>query len=229
MASSSEDDVPLVQRPGAILLGKKRPLVLVDSSDGGSPLPSWLGNNKSPGQKIGPIDLSSDSDIKEIISPLKLLSPLKAKPPAPSGQAEEATSTQPAPQQAAAPHEVNPPQPQQQQQRQDWSKEASPAARRAAAGPSQPPATTPPTVTAPPKPRAGPAARGGLASSSHSLPVVLPDKLSQLKFLVELESTEELHGATDLSGDSGAIGRMRVQGVPGGQHLQIDLKGESSR
>lgn len=49
--------------------------------------------------------------------------------------------------------------------------------------------------------------------------------MSQAKILLELESKDEVHGATDLSGDSGAIGRVLVVGGPGSEQLQIDLKG----
>lgn len=59
-------------------------------------------------------------------------------------------------------------------------------------------------------------------SSTSSLPLIFPEKLSQVKILLELEHNDEAFGATDLSGDSGAIGRFIVDG---NKNVQIDLKG----
>lgn len=56
--------------------------------------------------------------------------------------------------------------------------------------------------------------------------VVLPDKLPQIKMLVELESNaDDEHGVTDLSGDSGAIGRLMMAGTKEEPQMQVDLKG----
>jgi hypothetical protein len=205
MASSSDDDVPLVQRTGAFLLGKPK-AVIADSTDGDSPLPSWLENHKSP-LKGGPIELSSDSDsgLREVASPAKLMTPSKRRPEA-AAAADPDDDSQPGPSQPARPAAQRPA---------TTTAAAAPAAAAAAAGPSSQPKA--------PARRPAPGGLPGLApSASHSLPLVLPDKLSQAKVLVELESTDEVHGATDLSGDSGAIGRL----LAGAGGVQVDLKGE---
>ena len=231
--SSSDDDVPIAQRNQAFLFGKTKPIVL--SSDGDSPLPSWLENNNSPAKDAdaGLIDSDSESDANEVISPIKLLAPSVK-------QQQQRNPTPPADDNNDGPSSSSPkkktikkPTPLQRK-----AVVKSPAAAAAAAarggddgaGPSQPP-TQPPTqpslatapkstLTKPPK-----SFLGGLPVASETLPVIIPDKLTQLKILIELESTEEIHGATDLSGDSGAIGRVVVKGKSGAQQLQLDLKG----
>lgn len=77
---------------------------------------------------------------------------------------------------------------------------------------------------APPSIKKRPAGALGLESVPGRLPLVLPDRLAAGKILVELEPSDT--GATDLSGDSGAIGRVLVSRRPGApQQLQVDLKG----
>lgn len=214
--SSSDDDVPLGQRNQAFLLGKTRPVVL-DSSDDDSPLPSWLKNHKSPVEPGGALDTDSDSGIREIISPVKLLTPTKQKSEQ-EQQREPPAGEIPAPKPASGP------------------KKKPSSAKKAGAGAavdksgqgtsSQQPDASQRTGPEPAQPSGRPALPGvGIPAPSSCLPVVLPDKLSQVKLLMELESTDEVHGATDLSGDSGAIGRVMLTGAPGAQQVQVDLKG----
>ncbi|GIL44606.1 hypothetical protein Vafri_2130 [Volvox africanus] len=87
------------------------------------------------------------------------------------------------------------------------------------------------------------AATIGGAVEAGKLPIMLPEKLNRNKVLLELPaapaSGEHYHGAADLSGDSGAVGRIVVVGAgasgkgataAGGSdgaalQLQVDLKG----
>lgn len=230
---SSDEDIPLVQRNRSFMLGKSKPVML--SSDDDSPLPSWLENHK-PAAKEGTtamIESDSDSDIKEVISPVKLLSQSPAKP-RPSGQSQD-IEPKPAPQaarvaQPAAHKPTSQPKPK--------LKKTSPPKKPTAASAEQPSGAGPasrhdddgagPSQAAPPATGSGSGPRSvpsGLPVSTSTLPVVFPDKISQAKVLLELESNGEVHGATDLSGDSGAIGRVLVSGQPGAQQVQIDLKG----
>jgi len=210
---SENDDIPLRKRNQAFLLGKTKPVVL-DSSDDGSPLPSWLNNHKSPIQQGGfPAQSDSDSEVREVMSPVKLLSPSKKQ----ESQPEEAVLgvCQPKPPSAtnkksssAEKPTLNP------ITVGKLSSSHKTAAPKAGTEPVQirgPPSAIPPSL--------------GVPAPSSSLPVVFPEKLSQAKVILELESTDEVHGATDLSGDSGAIGRVMVTGQPGAQQVQIDLKG----
>lgn len=60
------------------------------------------------------------------------------------------------------------------------------------------------------------------------VPVMLPEKISQNKLLLELEDKKGPEGLsfTDLSGDSGAVGRLLVsQADDKDPQLHIDLKG----
>ncbi|GLI65477.1 hypothetical protein VaNZ11_009015 [Volvox africanus] len=85
------------------------------------------------------------------------------------------------------------------------------------------------------------AANIGGALEAGKLPIMLPEKLNRNKVLLELPaapaSGEHYHGAADLSGDSGAVGRIVIVGAGAsgkgaaatggldGGALQIDLKG----
>ncbi|GIL75941.1 hypothetical protein Vretimale_5514 [Volvox reticuliferus] len=84
------------------------------------------------------------------------------------------------------------------------------------------------------------AANIGEAVDAGKLPIMLPERLNRNKVLLELPSApasgEQYHGAADLSGDSGAVGRIVVlgSGASGkgaaaadgsGLQLQVDLKG----
>lgn len=64
---------------------------------------------------------------------------------------------------------------------------------------------------------------------ANSVTVKFPDKIPVQKMLMELESHDTLTGTTDLSGDSGAIGRMLVRKVKEGdttmERVEMDLKG----
>jgi hypothetical protein len=101
---------------------------------------------------------------------------------------------------------------------------SQPNSARRSKTPAKTPSTKPngtQTVAAATKPTGVPTI--ATVAATHSIPVMLPEKLSAIKVLMELENTDELHGATDLSGDSGAIGRIVVQ--PGTSRVQVDLKG----
>jgi hypothetical protein len=230
---SSDEDIPLMQRNQGVFFNKTNP-VIAGSDDDDSPLPSWLGQPKPSGKgNTTLIDSDSDSDdVKEVISPVKLISPSK-QPPKPQeediGTAAAITATAtatdagvkkptPASTKKPTPAKKKTPTPAKQNTKTDPTTNG--------AGPSQIPGAT----TAPARP-----AVGGLPVSSSCIPVVIPDRIPQIKVLLELESTDELHGATDLSGDSGAIGRVLVSNISGGasgsgtqqqQQLQIDLKGK---
>ncbi|GIL75942.1 hypothetical protein Vretifemale_5571 [Volvox reticuliferus] len=60
------------------------------------------------------------------------------------------------------------------------------------------------------------AANIGEAVDAGKLPIMLPERLNRNKVLLELPSApasgEQYHGAADLSGDSGAVGRIVVLG-----------------
>ncbi|KAG7674864.1 hypothetical protein KSW81_002374 [Nannochloris sp. 'desiccata'] len=238
---SSDEDVPLIQRNQGVFFNKTNP-VIAGSDDDDSPLPSWLGQPKPSGKdNTTLIDSGSDSDdIKEVISPIKLISPTKQQPTTVEdiGTAAGGAGTSDA--HAAAKDTKQPPttakKPTLKKKTRTPAKDIKPATdpNNDGAGPSQPAGATQrqtqTTATARPT---------GLPVSSSCLPVVIPDRIPQIKVLLELESTDELHGATDLSGDSGAIGRVLVSNISssgGGasgsgtqqqhqQQLQIDLKG----
>jgi len=235
---SSDEDIPLIQRNQGVFFNKTNP-VIAGSDDDDSPLPSWLGQPKPSGKgNTTLIDSDSDSDdIKEVISPIKLISPTKQQPTtvedigiaageAGTSAAHAAKDTKPAKN------------PTSKRKTPTLAKSIKPAIDPSndGAGPSQPAgahAIQKQTTTTTARP-------AGIPVSSSSIPVVIPDRIPQMKVLLELESTDELHGATDLSGDSGAIGRVLVSntssngnGASGSgtqqqqQHqLQIDLKGK---
>ncbi len=221
--TDSDEDIPLGQRNQAFLFGKAKPIVI--SSDDDSPLPSWLDAPKTDAAGTGAAPTDSDSDIKEVISPPKLLSPSKtAATAATATQTTTATqgdgagpSKPPATQKTAASASV---------EIKEEEKGAPASAGKKGATPKKKGAT-------PKKAAAGaaavPSGRSGLAVSSSSMAVMLPERLTQAKVLLELETGGDApHGATDLSGDSGAIGRVLVTGPPGARQLQIDLKGKHS-
>jgi hypothetical protein len=247
---SSDEDVPLIQRNTGVFFNKSNPVV-VNSDDDDSPLPSWLGQPKPAGKgNTTLIDSDSDSDdIKEVISPVKLIgsSPTKHQQPT-FVQDTGAAAIAGAGTSAAAPPKVE-----HIEQPPASAKKPTPNRKKAptpaknikpasepndGAGPSQPAANATQTQT-----QTAATARTitGLPVSSSCIPVVIPDRIPQIKVLLELESTDELHGATDLSGDSGAIGRVLVNSISnsGGasgsgngthqQQLQIDLKGEDRK
>lgn len=73
---------------------------------------------------------------------------------------------------------------------------------------------------------------GGAGAAGARVPLLLPDRLPENRVLLELGPLEQRGGtagaprATDLSGDSGAVGRVNVLQPPGGPSaMQIDLKG----
>jgi len=66
-------------------------------------------------------------------------------------------------------------------------------------------------------------------ADASQMAVVVPDKLPAAgsKLLLELECGDGVTGVTDLSGDSGAIGRIliRTTGEDGKERIELDLKG----
>mmetsp|Transcript_4295 Transcript_4295/g.12388 ORF Transcript_4295/g.12388 Transcript_4295/m.12388 type:complete len:371 (-) Transcript_4295:122-1234(-) len=111
---------------------------------------------------------------------------------------------------------------------------AAEAARRlsqtnAEPGPSQAAADASPDVAVGmadggPAPTAKALPQPMLAAVAGELPVVLSEKLSTIKAIAELDTLEG--GQTDLTGDSGAVGRVLVKKTDdGGHHMQFDLKG----
>ena len=282
---SSSDDEPLIgRRKGSLApTGKPTRIVVIDSSsDNDSPLPSWVRNHTSPFRPAGKATSlhsdSDDSDIKEVLSPLKVFpSPGKrqgeeevraslaagglTRSPvgkvARSGEKAEpggraitmdldinvrgetdslkennaglsavpkkkldailsaarlgSTST------SAELGNVN--------SRSNLKAENSSQAMDEGTQPSQT-SRLGPTGTSMP---------GGIPTSCSTLPVMLPEKLSNVKLLVELENggggdgkLTASRGATDLSGDSGAIGRFiaRPSTDKSDSHqICIDLKG----
>lgn len=65
--------------------------------------------------------------------------------------------------------------------------------------------------------------------NSNSATVVIPDKLPMSKLILELESNDAVAGTTDLSGDSGVIGRMLLRKIASesgtNDCMELDLKG----
>lgn len=236
--SSSDEDLPLAQRPvGGILMALQHQAVRADS-DSGSEFPSWLAAGAA-GQKGKQVVNLTDSDSDDAV-----LSPSKPTVPPPAALASPAGNRdvqQPATQQTqekkpqtatkataiktAAKPKATP--------RPRGSKAAA-AALVDAEAPSQGPATQPP----PSQPPGSQLAAGdGTAQkravglglphvASSRMALVMPEKLPQMKMLIELESSpDDAHHVTDLSGDSGAIGRMVIAGSKDEPQMQIDLKG----
>ncbi len=205
--TSSDDEVPLAQRlaGGGILLasgggGAQRPAPAV-SSGSDSDIPSWL-QAKGKGNQVIVLESSDDDDA--VISPAK---PAQASQPAaqPAGNRD----TQPAAgaQQAAAAPSPKPRSAAKPRATPGRGRTAVAAAAVAAApaGPEDeagPPGTQPlstqATATQATGTQATQATGGGTAqkragaaglphAATSSMPVVLPDKLPQIKMLVELE------------------------------------------
>ena len=167
------------------------------SSNEGSPMPSWMKNFKMPDQPPGLTNTNSgldsdgdgdgDGDGKEVISPIKLLSP----------------STKP----ENRPINIEPP--------------GSTLLALTATAPNRDSKSQTHLNVASKQP----------ITTSSTVPLILPDRLpSTKKILLELETPGNDHdredlALTDLSGDSGAIGRILLVGDPGARQLQIDLKG----
>lgn len=67
--------------------------------------------------------------------------------------------------------------------------------------------------------------------NSNNATVIIPDKLPPSKLILELESNDAIAGTTDLSGDSGVIGRILVRkiatenGNGTRECMELDLKG----
>jgi hypothetical protein len=221
--SSSDEDVPFAKRNPTFMMGKA-PVVI--SSDDDSPLPSWL---RSPQQQAK--GRGSDSD-----DPMAIVSSLlRSHQKQPKSPDKAGGSTQRREENKEEDGATNIATVSEQQQQQQPVKARTPAQKKKVS----PKAAVPAVAGAGTSDGAGPSGEGAgpaahkrpsaIQSPSHSVPVMIPEKLHTAKLLVELESTDELHGATDLSGDSGAIGRLRIIGATSSssqqQQLQVDLKG----
>lgn len=224
--SSTDDDAPLVARP---LLKPAKLTTRVVSSDDDSPMPSWLVNVKAPtGGVLAALSDSSDSDAKEVLSPPVSHKNLSQQQQEQQKVANAGLAAQPG---------------QQKQQRQAGPRAPRSAGKSLPAGdvgavpssqvvaaPSSQQQQLQPAAGGTAQKKASAGARGvgaGAGMVAREMPLVLPEKLAQAKLLVELEAggDEAAHGATDLSGDSGAIGRLLIVGPPGDTQMQIDLKG----
>jgi hypothetical protein len=304
--SSSDDELPLAQRPvgGILLAAPGRAAPAADSSDE-SDFPSWL-QTGAAGQKGKQIIALTDSDSDDAV-----LSP--PKPPRPDA-APAAEAAEPTP---AGNRDVQQPATQQTEEKKPLTaakptprgaakQKATPRGKAGAAGNGDVEAFTQPSTTQPatqppasqPGGTAQKRAPAGLAHApSSQMPLMLPEKLPQMKLLVELESSagvccgaccptqqatrgaalllactllrrmedppvhacawcphgaspgavppcrrlhplpplslcpapgppaDDVHGVTDLSGDSGAIGRLIIAGSKQEPQMQVDLKG----
>ena len=238
MTSSSDEDVPLAARPALLQSKPAKVNRVVASDDDDSPMPSWLKDVKLPaGGVLAGLSESSDSDVKEVLSPPAL------KVRQEQQQQQQQQEAQPGHSQRS--QQLGTQQQRQEQQPRSTGKrggggrgrrgpasalpapaaDAARVAAAAAAGLEEEPATQPSSVQ---KKGGGvaAAARGALhAAAAKEMPVLLPEKLGQTKLLVELEAQGEAHGVTDLSGDSGAIGRLLMTGPASEPQMQLDLKG----
>jgi hypothetical protein len=182
------------------------------SSVDGSPMPSWMKNFKMPDQPPGLTNTSGldsddggDSDAKEVISPVKLMS----QSTIPRGKAGDPPESPliVGPASASLPDDRD-------LEGSDFPSKSK--VRRRLGAPLEEEHSVP--------------ASKQLVSSS-TVPLVLPERFPPTKKIL-LE--HETHGndndredlaLTDFSGDSGAIGRLLLVGAPGARQLQIDLKG----
>lgn len=203
--TSSDDEVPLAQRlAGGILLasgGGRRPAA---GSDSDSDIPSWL-QAKGKGNQV--INLESSDDDDAVISPAK---PSQEAAAAPASQpAAEPAGNRDVQQPAAAQQAAPAPSPKSRSAAKARNtpgrgRAAAAAVAAAPAGPDEEaaPSATQPSDTQPTATQATGTAtqatgggtaqkRAGAAGLPHaatsSMPVVLPDKLPQIKMLVELE------------------------------------------
>lgn len=221
MSSSSDDLVPLVNRVKALASSQQPNLASDDDDD----VPLWLRNYTSPQKeaqknkrhKAAIMLTDSDSDAAPAAAP-----PSKALAPQ-AGRSGCVHLKSASPAHTCLPcvdllqhwcvpssnNTVKSPQP----------TAASPTIKHAPAGVHGTPHTAsallpPPTANA-----------SQLPTPSNELVIHLPEKLPRTKLLVELEPDE--HGATDLAGDAGAVGRLLVSGNPGQEDIKLDLKGSA--
>ena len=208
--TSSDDELPLAQRPIAALFGAPRPAAPAAASDSESDFPSWL-QTGAAGHKGNQVITLTDSESDDAV----------LSPPKPTAAAAAAAAAEP-----AGNRDVQQPPTQQTAEKKPQTAKAAAAAPKSAAkqkatprgraaaaaagagdeeAPSQPPATQPPasqpaTQQGGTATKRGPAAGLGLPHAPTSqMPVVLPEKLPQMKMLVELESNPggcRLGGAT---------------------------------
>ena len=197
MDSSSDDELPLINRKIALSVQKeKRAALRIDSSD--SSLPSWIQNTKSEKdveskRQVDAMLTDSDSDQVETSQRLVKI-----------GKEDEGNPKD---------EEVK-------------REENSYEVRRM--NQSQPQGSQPETPSAQPEAQQTKLAQPQIkVADVSSVPLMLPEKMPKTRLLMELESRDALLGATELSGDSGAIGRILVQssGKDGAETAELDLKG----
>ena len=184
--TSSDDELPLAQLPlGGILMAARQPVG--PASDTESDIPSWLqaGAKGKSNQVVNLTDSDSDD---AVLSPAKAPPAAAAEPAGNRGQQQQPAFQQQQQEQAAAkaaPNSASKP-------------KATPRGRAAAApeptGPEDgdPPATQAATASQPAtaggtSQKQRTLAAGLLQAPTSQMAVVLPDKLPQLKMLVELE------------------------------------------
>ncbi|KAK9830134.1 hypothetical protein WJX72_009943 [[Myrmecia] bisecta] len=222
--SESSDDIPLGQR-GILGTGVNLDSDSEGSKRSASPIPAWMSQHQTPKKsKCSFIELSSsDSDVQLVedeadasgaaAGPSGHVAP---EPAGPSQQTPKAGGRGKGKANSAA--AVAKPVPATANLKgkakaggSEALEEAGPSGSQAVeAGAKVPPST------------AG-KAKVGVAAIPGELPVMLPEKLPANKVLVELEHVDG--GATDLAGDSGAVGRFSVSGQPGQEDVHLDLKG----
>ena len=202
--TSSDDELPLAQRATGILLagsgGGRPPPAPAASSGSDSDVPSWL-QAKGKGNQVITLDSSSEDDA--VISPAKPAAPAAAPRGGSQPAAEPAGNRDvqhpAAAQQGAAALSPKPRSAAKARATPGRGRAAAAAAAAAPAGPDEEaapsgtqPTATQATGTATQATGGGTAQKRGAAAgvphaSTTSMPVVLPDKLPQIKMLVELE------------------------------------------
>lgn len=185
------------------------------SSVDGSPMPSWMKNFKMPDHPPGLTNTSGldsddggDSDAKEVISPVKLMSQSTQPRSSKAGDPPESPLLVGRARPASLPDDRD---------IEDSDFAAKSKVRK--------------RLGVPPEEQGISLPASKQLVSSSTVPLVLPERFPPTKkILLELETPgndndrEDL-ALTDLSGDSGAIGRLLFVGAPGARQLQIDLKG----
>lgn len=203
--SSSDEDLPLIRRQVANdIMANKNKLIQDDSSD--SSLPSWL--EEQGRQKRERDVVSNGKDVMILIDTdsdseeiQKPSTSVKGDGTIKLDSASEGKMTQ----------------------------ESTPLEDSHAAVLLTQPSIKTKTAVAGPKNTGTAAATLNDIVDANSVTVRLPDKMPVQKMLMELESHDTLAGTTDLSGDSGAIGRMLLRKTREGdttiERMELDLKG----
>ena len=211
MSSSSDEDLPLIRRQVVESVRKtSRAMLLDDSSD--SSLPSWMEQQGKRQQVASPLkdrprrDMmifidSSDSETNDTVNKM---------------DAKEEKETQAA--------DLN-------KGGLEGGKKEEDVDQPSTVVLTQPSQTTQQTHDNKSKAKLDKRQPLKAVTDSTTVPVVVPDKLPPRKVLMELESNDAIAGTTDLSGDTGAIGRFLVRKVASedGQMsvdcMELDLKG----